>query len=139
VIDDAIVGEARPGDVEFTLSWHPVGDGLHGLLQALNVCNHPVRLSNKPALIPVGLTGEPLHADTIVTAEFRPPGYAEVAPGERASARVTWAGWDGAPASGRWIVRWDGGQAEVEASGPRQPKGRGPATSLSSSWFTLMT
>jgi hypothetical protein len=130
------VAEALPGEIAFTLSWEAVGGELYGLLEGRNVCGHPVRLSNKPVLIPLGMTGEPLGAHTTVTLELRLPGYVDVAPGERASSPVSWGGWDGPPARGAVIVAWSGGQAEVAASGPRQPTSRGPATNLSSTWFT---
>jgi hypothetical protein len=128
--------EAVAGEVEFTLSWEAAGGGLHGALEARNVSDHPVRLSNKPVLIPVGVDGEPLDAVTAVTLELRLPGYVELGPDERASTSVSWSGWDGPPASGRVIVQWSGGQVEVAASGPLQPEATGPSTNLSSSWFT---
>lgn len=136
--DDAEVTEASPSEVAFTLTWEAVDGGLQGILEGRNVSDHPVRLSHKPALIPVGVDGQPLDAETIVTAEGRLPPYAEMAPGERASATVSWGGWEGPPASGRVIVVWSGGRVEVAASGPRQPQARGPSTNLSSSWFTLI-
>ena len=131
------VPEALPGEIAFTLSWEAAGGGLRGLLQGRNVCDHPVRLSHKPVLIPLGMKGEPLDAETVVTLELRLPPYADVGPGEVASTGVSWGGWDGPPASGAVIVQWSGGQVEVAASGPRQPTSAGPATNLSSSWFTL--
>ena len=136
--DDAEVTEALPTEVAFTLSWEAAGGTLHGILEGRNVSDHPVRLSHKPGLIPIGVDGEPLDAETIVTAELRLPDYAEMGPGERARATVSWAGWGGPPASGRVIVKWSGGQVEVAASGPRQPTASGPTTNLSSSWFTLI-
>jgi len=132
------VPEALPGEVELTLTWKAVDGRLSGILEGRNVCDHPVRLSNKPVLIPVGVDGEPLDAQTVVTLELRLPPYADVGPGEMASSGVSWGGWDGPPASGTVIVKWDGGQVEVAASGPPQPSSRGPGTNLSSSWFTLV-
>ena len=38
------------------------------------------RLSHKPRLIPIGVNGQPLSAETIVTLEFRPPGYVVLGP-----------------------------------------------------------
>jgi hypothetical protein len=139
--DDTTVPEALPGEIAFTLAWEAAGGGLRGLLQGRNVCDHPVRLSNKPVLIPLGITGEPLDTHTAVTLELRLPGYAQLAPGEVASAPVSWGGWDGPPASGAVIVQWDGGhsQAEVAASGPKQPSSARPSTNLSSSWWTLVS
>ena len=84
------------------------------------------RLSHKPRLIPIGVNGQPLSAETIVTLEFRPPGYVVLGPGERARARVGWGGWDGPAPSGRVLVAWDGGRQEVIAEGPRQPENAGP-------------
>jgi hypothetical protein len=127
--------EAQPGEVEFTLSWRAESGYLTGHLEALNVSDHAVRLSNKPGLIPVGVDGQPLAADTIVTLEMRPPGYVELQPGERARTRVGWGGWDGPPASGRFVVAWGGDRVEVSADGPRQPESQGPGTNLWSSWF----
>jgi hypothetical protein len=132
------VPEALPGEIEFTLSWEAAGGGLRGLLQGRNVCDHSVRLSNKPVLMPLGMTGERLDAETVVTLELRLPGYADIGPGEVASSPVSWGGWDGPPASGAVIVKWSAGQVEVAASGPRQPASQGPGTNLSSSWFTLV-
>lgn len=135
--DDADVSEALPTEVEFTLSWEEAADGaLDGVLEGQNVSDHPVRLSHKPTLTPVGVDGEPLDAEHIVTAELRLPVWAQLGPGERARADVSWAGWDGPPASGKVIVVWGGGRVEVAASGPQQPAATGPTTNLSSSWFT---
>ena len=89
----------------------------------------------KPALTPIGTDGQPLDAKSVVTLEARSPGYVELKPGERARSPVGWAGWDGPPCAGKVIVRWQGGQMEVNADGPRQPTRRGPATNLYTSWF----
>ena len=86
-------------------------------------------------MTPVGLDGEPLAAETIVTLEFRPPGFIELAPGERARSPVGWAGWNGPPASRAVLIIWAGGRTEVTAHGPVQPEADGPATNLWSSWF----
>lgn len=133
--DMAGIQNAGASEVTFTLTWRADAGSLKGELQALNVCDHVVRLSGKPRLVPIGVDGEQLDADAIVSAEMKLPGYVELAPGERASAPVSWAGWDGPPASGRLIVGWQGGRVEVEAFGPRQPESVGPPTNLSSSWF----
>jgi hypothetical protein len=95
----------------------------------------PFRLSGKPLLTPIGTDGVPLDAKTVVTLELRLPGYVELAPGERAMARVGWGGWDGAPASGKVIVHWRGENVELIADGPRQPESDGPTTNLWTSWF----
>jgi hypothetical protein len=82
------VRNARPGEVEFTLTWRAESGRLKGVLEALNVCDHPVRLAHKPRLIPIGVDGRPLDADHIVSAELKIPGYVDLGPGERARARV---------------------------------------------------
>ena len=123
------------GDVTFTLSWRMRNGRLSGDLVAVNISNHRVRLSGKPGLVAVGTDGQPLDAETVVSLELRWPGYVELNPGERARSPVGWGGWDGPPCSGKVIVRWDGGQVEVNADGPPQPTRRGPATNLSTSWF----
>jgi Domain of unknown function (DUF4232) len=127
--------EARPGDVAFRLSWRAESGHLRGELEASNVCDHAVRLSGKPGMTPIGVDGKPLAARTIVTLEFVPPGFVELAPGERARTRVGWSGWDGPPASSTVVVTWSGGQTEVRADGPVQPIAKGPATNLLTSWF----
>lgn len=129
--------EARPHEVELTLCWAlNERGGLTGQVRATNVSARIVRLSSKPVLTALTEDGEPLDARHVVTLEFLPPGYAELAPGEEAVAPVGWAGWAGAAPSGRLIVRWPGGQTELTASGPVQPTSPGPSTNLSSSWFT---
>jgi hypothetical protein len=131
------VAYAQPGEVEFALSWLPGDDGrLTGELVAKNISDHAIRLSGKPSLTPIGVDGQPLAAETVVTLELRLPGYVELEPGKRASTVVGWAGWDGPPASGTVIVQWPGGQVDVAASGPRQPHATGPAVNLWASWFT---
>lgn len=129
------VPEAQSGDVAFRLSWRAESGRLTGELVATNVCDHAVRLSGKPGLTPIGLDGEPLAAETIVTLELRQPGFAELAPGERARTPVGWAGWHGPPASGTVLIMWAGGKTEVTAHGPVQPEADGPATNLWTSWF----
>jgi hypothetical protein len=127
--------EARAGEVAFTLTWRQEGGSLAGELVAENVCGRQLRLSGKPDLTPLDADGTPLPAQTVVTLEFMPPGYVTLDAGERAIAPVSWGGWDGPAASGRFIVTWPGGSTEVTAIGPRQPAATGPATNLSSSWF----
>lgn len=128
--------EARPGDVTFSLSWLAEDGALKGVLQARNVSRRRVRLTGKPQLSVLDLQGHPLEATTVTTLEFRMPGYVELDPGEAAESRIGWAGWDGPAASGRVLLAWPGGQAEVLATGPAQPAATGPATNLWSSWFT---
>ena len=132
------VQEAGPDEVAFTLTWRHEAEALAGELVAENVSRRVLRLSGKPDLKPLNADGQPLPAETVVTLEFMPPGYVDIAPGERAEAPVSWGGWDGVAASGHFIVTWPGGSTLVAASGPRQPRGSGPATNLSSSWFRLV-
>ena len=128
--------EAVPSQLQLALVWRRDDEGsLEGELRALNIAERAVRVSSKPRLAALGLAGEDLEVDMIVTAEMRVPGFVLLEPGERARAPVLWSGWDGPPCSGRFIVDLAGGQATVRASGPRQPRSQGPATLLSSWWF----
>jgi hypothetical protein len=134
------VPEARPDELELELRWRVDSGRLAGHLEARNVCGHRVRLSNKPAVTPIGADGEPLDAHTVVTLELRMPGHVELAPGERARAPVGWGAWDGPPASGTVIIALAGGEAKVLVDGPPQPESRdGLATNLWSSWFERIT
>jgi hypothetical protein len=130
------VPEGKAGEVEFQLTWEDSDDGLRGTLVAVNVSAHPIRLTGKPGLTPVGVDGTPLDTDTVVSLEARIPGYVVLQPREEATASVGWAGWDGPAASAAVIISWDAGRTEVQASGPHQPQSQGPATNLWSSWFT---
>jgi uncharacterized protein DUF4232 len=133
------VREARPDDLELSLVWDEDDEGgLVGQLRARNITAMPVRLSGKPGLRPLGEDGAPLATDMVVTAEFRSPGYAEIGPGEQASAPVGWAGWHGPPAGGQVAIRLSGGDVIVATSGPFQPTRWGPPTNLWSSWFDLV-
>ena len=117
------------------MTWTAQPDGaLSGELTATNVSDRPVRLSGKPGLLPLGGDGVPLDAMTVVTAEFRLPGYVVVEPGESASAEVGWGGWNGPEPSGDLLVRWPGGEAKIRPVGPRRPSASGP-TNLWSTWF----
>ena len=132
-IDDI---EARPGEITFNLDWLAEEGALKGELRARNISQRRVRLTGKPRLTVLDEAEQPLEAFTVATLELRMPGYVELEPGEAAVSKVGWAGWDGAAASGRVLIGWPGGQAEVRASGPAQPPATGPATNLWSSWFT---
>lgn len=136
VVTEPDAPEAQPDEIAFTLTWAPDGDALTGELKARNVGDRRVRLSGKPALTPLDVDGQPLETESIITLEMKLPGYVDLDPGESATARVGWAGWDGADAGGVVRVEWPGGQADVPAEGPRQPAASGPATNLFSSWFT---
>lgn len=134
-VTDTDASEARPDDVEFSLSWRDEDGALKGVLEARNISEHRVRLSGKPQLTPLDAGGNPLETVSIMTLELRLPGYVELGPGESATSQVGWGGWDG-PAAGRIVrVEWPGGQADVPVTGPRQPSARGSATNLWSSWF----
>ena len=130
--------EASPDDVLFALTWQAEDGALSGVLEARNVSQRRVRLSGKPGLTPLDADGQPLDAMAIVTLEMRMPGYVELDPGESARSKVGWAGWDGPPDGGIVRVELPGGQADVPASGPRQPSATGGATNLWSSWFDRM-
>jgi hypothetical protein len=120
------------------MSWTARPDGaLSGELTATNVSDRRVRLSGKPALVPLGGDGMPLDAMTVVTTEFIVPGYVTVDPGESASAEVGWGAWNGPDPSGDLVVRWPGGEATIRPVGPRRPSATGPATNLWSTWFRL--
>ena len=132
-----MVEEAGPDELSWELVWADTDDGaLSGVLTARNISAQPVRVSGKPGLEPLDSSRAPVGAQTIVTAEFRMPGYAVVGPGEAASTQVGWAGWDGRDPSGDVRIRWSGGEAVVAASGPSRPRSTGPATNLWSSWLT---
>lgn len=130
--------EARPEDVAVALTWQPDGDALRGELVVRNVGTHRIRLYGKPGLTPLDIDGQPLDADTIVTAELRMPDHVELGPGESAVSNIGWAGWDGPAAGGTVRVTWPGGQVDVPSVGPRQPAGSGPGTNLWSSWFVRL-
>jgi Protein of unknown function (DUF4232) len=133
------VREARPDDLELSLVWDEDDEGgLVGHLRARNITATPVRLSGKPGLRPLGEDGALLATDTLVTAEFRSPGYAEIGRGEQASAPVGWAGWHGPPAGGQVAIQLSGGDVIVATSGPFQPTRWGPSTNLWFSWFDLV-
>ena len=108
---------------------------LEGELVAINDTDQRVRVSSRPMLVALGVDGEDLGVDIVVTAELRIPDFVVLGPGERARALLSWGGWDGPLCSGRFRIELPGGRTELSASGPRQPRARGPATNLSSSWF----
>ena len=130
------VPEAAPAQLLMFLEWRAVADGsLEGELVVVNAAEEPVRVSNKPILVAMGVDGADLGADMVVTAELRIPDFVVLGPGERALAFVSWGGWNGPACSGRFRIELSGGWTVLSASGPRQPLARGPATNLSSSWF----
>jgi hypothetical protein len=126
-------------EVELRLRWHQVRDGaLGGRLEVRNIGTRTVRIGGKPTLTPIGEHGRPLETEFVVTAELRMPPYVDLAPGQRAAAPVSWAGWDGPPASGQVRVEFDDVTVDVAADGPAQPASRAEPTNLSSSWFDLL-
>lgn len=128
--------DASPADLAISLAWRFDHSGmLIGVLRACNTADHPVRIARKPDLQPLGADGSPLGADCIVTAEMRRPGYVDLPPGCEAVNSVCWAGWDGPPANGDWVIVVPGGASRVRATGPLQPERRGPATNLTSTWW----
>ncbi len=138
-IDAAEVSECGPEDVEFTIVWQATGDGgLAGRIEAVGV-GAACRLSGKPTVVPLDADGRPLDVHTVTTREWREPGFAELAAGERAVATLRWAGWDGPDPTGRALVRWGPGAAQeatASVTGPARPAATGPATNIVSGWFT---
>ena len=129
----------KPSADDVRLSWSPDDQGgLTGWVEVRNARQSVVRVSGKPGLRPLGVGGEALPTECIVTLEMRTPGYVDVPSGGVARAPVGWAGWDGPPASGRVEVTVSDLSYTVEVDGPAQPTGRGPATNLWSSWFELV-
>jgi hypothetical protein len=134
----AVPDECQPGDVEFALAWQLSEGHLVGQLRARNIGRGACRLSGKPALVPLAVDGTDLGAQTVITLEYIAPGYLVLPPGGTAVAHVGWAGWDGPPASGRVIVRWQAGQQEIRADGPTQPAPP-PAGGATNLWTTRFT
>ena len=134
--------ECRPEDVRVTVVWEPQDDGgLRGRLLVENTGSRACRLTGKPVLHPLDHAGRPLDAPTVVTLEFRQPGFVVVPPGGRAGAAVSWAGWAGPPAGDCAVVGWGSPRQEATAavSGPLQPDRTAPPHNLTSGWFELET
>lgn len=127
-----------PDDVSVTVRWERDGGGLRGQVIAENTGGRTCRLPGKPGVRPLGLDGRPLPVETIITLEMRHPGYVVLEPGQRAAADVGWGGWDGAGASPRAEVTWQGGAAAAAVQGPVQPASTAPPCNISSSWFRLL-
>lgn len=137
--DEPPVPLCRSDDVVVSLRWERSGDALVGEVIAENVVGHACRLGGKPTLTPLRQDGEPLPTQHIVTLEARVPSFVVLQPGQRATARVSWGGWCGDPASGRVVIGWEGGSAVADVQGPRQPGcPEGGGANLSSSWFDLL-
>lgn len=132
--------EATPSEVQFQLTWtssHP--DGLQGELIATNVGSRAWRLTGKPVITPLDLTGAPLRTQHVITAEAAIPDYVEVQPGHRARASVNWGWWDGTQTSPQVRVTWDGGTSDISATGPTHPERatRDHRMMTSSDWWRL--
>ena len=126
-------------DLAVTVRWEREGTGLRGQVLAENVGGRVCRLAGKPEVSPLAGDGTPLPAQTVVTLEWRSPGFVLLRPGQRAAARVGWSSWCGRRAAGRARVRWEGGEAVTEVHGPAQPEcSPGAPDNLVSSWFELI-
>jgi hypothetical protein len=129
----------KPSTNDVRLSWSLDDQGgLTGWVEVHNSREGVVRVSGKPAIRPLGVGGEALPTECLVTLELRTPGYVDVPSGGIARAPVGWAGWDGPPAGGQVEVTISDRPYTVEVDGPAQPTARGPATNLWSSWFQLL-
>ena len=127
-----------PGDLSVTVRWEPDGDGLRGQVIAENTGGRACLLPGKPGVRPLGLDGQPLPVETVITMEWVSPGYVALAPGQQAAAPAAWHGWNGAAASTRAQVTWAGGAATAEVEGPAQPTATDAPRNISSSWFRLL-
>jgi hypothetical protein len=127
-----------PDELSVTVQWERAGTGLRGQVIAENTGGRACRLPGKPAVTPLGLDGEPLPVETVITLEWVSPGYVTLEPGQRAAAPVTWDGWDGQAASARARVTWEGGSTTATVAGPAQPDATGAPVNISSSWFRLL-
>jgi hypothetical protein len=120
--------------------WERDGTGLRGQVIAENVGARVCQLANKPTVTPLRSDGSPLPVETIISLEWRSPGYVNLQPGQRAAALILWASWCGQQASGQALVKWPGGSTIARVDGPTQPDcGPSRARSITSSWFNLMT
>ena len=134
---DAPLCEAA--DLAVVVHWERDGTGLRGQVLAENVSGRVCRLPGKPEVTPLTGDGTALGARTVITLEWRSPGYVLLRPGQRAAARVGWASWCGRQAGGRARVAWEGGDAVAEVHGPAQPEcSPGAPDNLVSSWFELI-
>lgn len=127
-----------PQDVSVTVRWESDGSGLRGQVIAENTGGRTCRLPGKPVIRPLGLDGKPLPVETVITLELVVPGYVVLEPGQRAAAAAVWNEWNGARATPRAQVTWEGGSAEAVVHGPVQPASTHSPGNLSSSWFRLL-
>lgn len=125
-------------DLAVAVHWERDGTGLRGQVVAENVGGRACRLAGKPGVTPLAPDGTELPAQTVVTLEWRSPGYVLLQPGQLATARVGWSNWCGRQAGGQARVDWGSGQAVADVHGPAQPEcSAGEPDNLVSSWFQL--
>ena len=137
--DRAEVPLCEAADLAVAVHWAPDGTGLRGQVVAENVGGRACRLAGKPGITPLAADGTPLPAQTVITLEWRSPGYVLLEPGQRAAARVGWRSWCGRQAAGQAQVDWGSGQAVADVHGPAQPEcSPGEPGNLVSSWFQLI-
>lgn len=126
-------------DVAVSLRWDHLGRGLEGTVIAENVGQRTCRLGMKPTVVPLDPNGDPLLIECVISLEMQTPSHVVLRTGQRARAPVWWNGWCGDPPSGRFHVRWDGGETTVTADGPRQPECQhGRHEYLTTSWFDVL-
>jgi hypothetical protein len=136
---DATVPACGPDDLAVAVRWERDGTGLRGQVIAENMSGRACQLANKPDVTPLRPDGSPLPTRTVISLEFKSPGYVVLQPGDHAVARVFWGSWCGQQASDRAQVSWPGGSTVAKVHGPTQPECvQGRADNLSSSWFDLI-
>jgi hypothetical protein len=136
---DDLVPACGSDDVSVVVHWQHDGPGLRGQVLAENVSGHVCRLANKPDVTPLRVGGKPLRVRTIMTLEWRDPGYVDLQPGQRAAAPLSWGSWCGLPASDQAQVVWAGGSAVAQVTGPTQPECvDGESGDLTTDWFHVI-
>jgi Protein of unknown function (DUF4232) len=137
---DAIAPACGPDDLVVMVRWERDGTGLRGQVIAENISDRACQLASKPDITPLRPDGSPLPTRTIVTTEFRNPGYVVLQPGDQAAAQIWWGSWCGQQASDWARVSWPEGSTVAKVHGPTQPDcvQRRP-DNLSSSWFDLIS